>query len=140
MIGQLEYESTYYWRINAWNEAGNGPWSAVNSFKIPKYVSVNEDKSQSFDSKISPLRDAASLKDAEIKKLIASIKKIIAQAIELGGSSISDYVNAKGDLGYFQNSHKVYAREKQNCLLCKNLIKKIKQNGRSSFYCPQCQH
>lgn len=93
-----------------------------------------------FDSKISPLRDAASLKDAEIKKLIASIKSIIAQAIELGGSSISDYVNAKGDLGYFQNSHKVYAREKQNCLLCKNLIQKIKQNGRSSFYCPQCQH
>ncbi len=92
-----------------------------------------------FDSKILPTREAASLKDGEIKKLIASIKKIIAQAIEMGGSSISDYVNAKGDLGYFQNSHKVYGREGQNCLLCKNLIKKIVLNGRSSFYCTQCQ-
>lgn len=92
-----------------------------------------------FDSKISPLREALSLTDSEIKKLITSIKKIIQQAIELGGSSISDYINANGDLGYFQNSHKVYGREGQNCLLCKSLIKKIKQSGRSSFYCPQCQ-
>lgn len=92
-----------------------------------------------FDSGISPLRQAASLTTNEIKKLIASIKKIIAKAIEAGGSSISDYVNAQGDLGYFQNSHRVYGREKQNCLLCKNLIKKIRQNGRSSFFCPQCQ-
>jgi formamidopyrimidine-DNA glycosylase len=92
-----------------------------------------------FDAKILPTRQASSLKAAEIKKLITSIKKIIAQAIKMGGSSISDYVNAKGDLGYFQNSHKVYGRQGQNCLLCKNLIKKIVLNGRSSFYCPQCQ-
>jgi formamidopyrimidine-DNA glycosylase len=100
-----------------------------------------------FDSKISPLRDANSLSDAELKKLISSIKKIIANAIELGGSSINDYVDAKGDLGNFQNSFKVYGRENKkscansegNCLLCKNLIRKIKQNGRSSFYCAQCQ-
>ncbi len=112
-----------------------------------------------FDSKISPLRDANSLSDTELKKLISSIKKIIAKAIELGGSSINDYVDAKGDLGNFQNSFKVYGRENKkscvtsdensnknsnknsggNCLLCKNLIRKIKQNGRSSFYCPQCQ-
>ncbi len=100
-----------------------------------------------FDSKISPLRDANSLSDAELKKLISSIKKIIAKAIELGGSSINDYVDAKGDLGNFQNNFKVYGRENKkscatsegNCLLCKNLIRKIKQNGRSSFYCAQCQ-
>jgi formamidopyrimidine-DNA glycosylase len=100
-----------------------------------------------FDSKISPLRDANSLSDAELKKLISSIKKIIAEAIELGGSSINDYVDAKGDLGNFQNNFKVYGRENKkscatsegNCLLCKNLIRKIKQNGRSSFYCAQCQ-
>lgn len=92
-----------------------------------------------FDSKISPLRSANSLKDLELKKLISSIKKIIKQAIDLGGSSISDYVTASGNLGNFQNSFKVYGREKLNCLLCKNLIKKIKQNGRSSFYCQHCQ-
>lgn len=92
-----------------------------------------------FDSGILPLRNACDLKDSEIKKLISSIKKIIKKAIDLGGSSISDYVSAKGDLGNFQNSFKVYGREKQNCLHCKNLIQRIVQNGRSSFYCPTCQ-
>ncbi len=92
-----------------------------------------------FDSKISPLRSSKSLTNSEIIKLISSIKKILQRAIKLGGSSISDYVNAKGNLGNFQNDFTVYGREKENCLLCKNLIKKIKQNGRSSFYCHQCQ-
>ena len=93
-----------------------------------------------FDSAISPLRDSSSLKDSELKKLISSIKKIIQKAIDLGGSSISDYVDAKGDLGNFQNNFKVYGRNEENCLLCKkNLIRKIKQNGRSSFYCEHCQ-
>lgn len=92
-----------------------------------------------FDSGISPLRAASSLKESEIKKMVSSIKKIIKKAIDLGGSSISDYVTASGNLGNFQSTFKVYGREKLNCLLCKNLIKKIKQNGRSSFYCPNCQ-
>ncbi len=92
-----------------------------------------------FDSAISPLRLAKSLSDAEIKKLISSIKKIIKKAIELGGSSISDYVDAKGDLGYFQNNFKTYGRGGENCLHCKNEIKRIVQNGRSSFYCGKCQ-
>ncbi len=92
-----------------------------------------------FDSGISPLRDANSLKDSEIKKLISSIKKIIKNAIDLGGSSISDYVTANGDLGNFQNTFKTYGREKLNCLQCSDSITKIKQNGRSSFYCPKCQ-
>lgn len=91
------------------------------------------------NSKISPLREACSLKDTEIKKLITSIKTIISKAIELGGSSINDYVDAKGDLGNFQNTFKVYGRENEKCLLCNNLIRKIKQNGRSSFYCDHCQ-
>ncbi len=92
-----------------------------------------------FDSKISPTRQASSIKDSELKKLIASIKKIIQNAIDLGGSSISDYVTASGDLGNFQNTFKVYGRDKLQCLSCKNLIQKIKQNGRSSFYCSTCQ-
>lgn len=92
-----------------------------------------------FDSGISPLRAASSLKDSELKKLISSIKKIIKHAIDLGGSSISDYVTASGDLGNFQNTFKVYGRAKLNCLHCKTLIEKVTQNGRSSFYCPDCQ-
>ncbi len=92
-----------------------------------------------FDSKISPLRQASSLNKTEIKNLISSIKKTIANAIELGGSSINDYVNSEGNLGNFQNSFKVYGRDHKKCLLCKNLIRKIQQNGRSSFFCKKCQ-
>jgi formamidopyrimidine-DNA glycosylase len=92
-----------------------------------------------FDSGISPLREASSLKESELKKLISSIKKIIKKAIDLGGSSISDYVDSKGELGNFQNTFKVYGRADEKCLLCKNLIRKIVQNGRSSFFCDKCQ-
>jgi len=92
-----------------------------------------------FDSGISPLRNACDLTDLQIKKLISSIKKIIAKAIELGGSSISDYVDAKGELGNFQNSFKLYGRGGENCLHCKKIVQRIVQNGRSSFYCPTCQ-
>lgn len=93
-----------------------------------------------FDARISPLREASKLKDEEIKKLIFSIKRKIKEAIELGGSSINDYVKSNGELGNFQNTFKVYGRSEEKCLLCKNnLIKKIVQNGRSSFHCSKCQ-
>lgn len=92
-----------------------------------------------FDSKISPIREANSLTKNEIKNLVSSIKKTISKAIELGGSSINDYVNSEGSLGNFQNSFQVYGRDREKCLLCNNLIRKIRQNGRSSFYCDECQ-
>lgn len=93
-----------------------------------------------FESEISPLRNACDLSKKEIEKLLAAIKKIIAKAIELGGSSISDYVDSKGDFGSFQNSFRTYGREGQKCLRCaKSLIKRLKQNGRSTFFCASCQ-
>jgi len=92
-----------------------------------------------FDSGISPLRDASSLNKNELKKLISSIKKILDHAIKLGGSSISDYVNSQGALGNFQNTFKVYGRAKEKCAGCKNLIQRVVQAGRSSFYCDKCQ-
>jgi formamidopyrimidine-DNA glycosylase len=92
-----------------------------------------------FNSGISPLREASSLKENEIKKLVSSIKKILKKAIDLGGSSISDYVTASGNLGNFQNNFCVYGRANKKCPHCQNLIKKIMQNGRSSFYCSICQ-
>lgn len=92
-----------------------------------------------FDSGISPLRDANSLKNSEIKKLINSIKKILNKAIKLGGSSINDYVNAEGKNGGFQDNFKIYGKINEKCLICKNLIRRIVQNGRSSFFCQKCQ-
>jgi formamidopyrimidine-DNA glycosylase len=92
-----------------------------------------------FDAKISPLRVANSLTKNECKKLVESIKKILTQAIENRGSSISDFVNTKGHLGNFQNFHLVYDREDKSCKTCDGLIKRIVQNARSSFYCLRCQ-
>jgi len=96
-----------------------------------------------FEARILPYRTANSLTDAELKKLIAAIKTIIKKAIKLGGSSISDYVKASGDMGKFQNSFKVYGRAdkktSQKCLICNNEITRIVQNGRSTFYCNKCQ-
>ena len=92
-----------------------------------------------FDAGISPLRPANSLNKMEVSKLVHSIKKIIANAIKMGGSSISDYQNTKGELGFFQNLHKVYGRDNQKCFECDCNIKRIVQNQRSSFFCKICQ-
>jgi len=96
-----------------------------------------------FDAKISPLKAAKELSKTEITRLISSAKTIIQSAIDQGGSSISDYVKASGEMGNFQNTFKVYGRgDKKNpekCLICKDNIKKIVQNGRSTFYCSNCQ-
>ncbi|HXF13292.1 MAG TPA: zinc finger domain-containing protein, partial [Terriglobales bacterium] len=88
---------------------------------------------------VRPRRRASSLTRDELKRLHASLKKVLNQAIRLGGSSISDYVDADGEEGFFQLKHRVYGREGKPCLVCKTPIKRIVIAGRSSHYCPQCQ-
>jgi formamidopyrimidine-DNA glycosylase len=63
----------------------------------------------------------------------------LAEAIAAGGSSVSDYVDASGDEGFFQLQHRVYQREGEPCLVCQTPIKRIVLGGRSSHYCPSCQ-
>ncbi len=92
-----------------------------------------------FAAKISPLRAANSLSKQEISNLIATIRYTLKNAIESGGSSINDYVDANGNIGNFQNNFKIYGLDKTNCLECNSLVERIVQNGRSSFYCKQCQ-
>jgi len=92
-----------------------------------------------FESKISPIRNASSLNINEVKKLVLAIKKILRKAIKEGGSSISDYVNSEGNRGNFQNNFKTYGQIEKKCLHCKTIITKIVLNGRSSFYCKNCQ-
>ncbi len=92
-----------------------------------------------FESAISPLRSASSLTDSEIKKLTLAIKNILKKAIVHGGSSINDYVDANGSSGSFQDTFKVYGKNNKKCLHCNEIITKIVQNGRSTFYCKNCQ-
>ena len=92
-----------------------------------------------FRAGIRPRRRAASISREQLRKLSLSVKEVLQEAIALGGSSISDYVDANGDEGFFQLQHRVYGREGEPCLVCKTPIKRVVIAGRSSHYCPKCQ-
>ena len=92
-----------------------------------------------FRAGIRSRRRAASLTRYELKRLHSSLKRVLKEAIRLGGSSISDYVDSSGEEGFFQLKHRVYGREGEPCLVCKTPIKRIVIAGRSSHYCPHCQ-
>jgi formamidopyrimidine-DNA glycosylase len=92
-----------------------------------------------FRAGIRPRRRAATIKREELVKLHSSIKEVLQEAIALGGSSISDYVDADGEEGFFQLQHRAYGREGEPCLVCKTPIKRVVIAGRSSHYCPKCQ-
>src|SRR6202035_3873056 len=92
-----------------------------------------------FRAGIRPRRRASTVTRDQLAKLLASVKEVLQEAIALGGSSISDYVDADGEEGFFQLQHRVYGREGEPCLICKTPIKRIVIAGRSSHYCPLCQ-
>jgi len=88
---------------------------------------------------IRPRRQAARLTRSELEHLRLSLVDVLKRAIELGGSSVSDYVDAEGVAGFFQLEHRVYAREGQPCRVCGTPIRKIVVGGRGTHFCPQCQ-
>ncbi|MGH1576815.1 bifunctional DNA-formamidopyrimidine glycosylase/DNA-(apurinic or apyrimidinic site) lyase [Planktotalea sp.] len=90
---------------------------------------------------ISPLRTAAQLSKPRRAALVPIIRQVLSDAIEAGGSSLKDFRQADGDLGYFQHSFDVYGREGDACRTqeCTGLIKRAVQSGRSTFYCAKCQ-
>jgi formamidopyrimidine-DNA glycosylase len=92
-----------------------------------------------FRAGIRPRRRAASLTRDRLRKLHAAVQEVLREAIELGGSSVSDYVNADGEEGFFQLQHRVYGREGEPCLVCGTPIKRGVIAGRSSHYCSHCQ-
>jgi formamidopyrimidine-DNA glycosylase len=92
-----------------------------------------------FRAGIRPRRRAANITREQFAKLHAALKEVLREAIKLGGSSVSDYVNADGEEGFFQLRHRVYGRESEPCLVCKTPIKRVVIAGRSSHYCPKCQ-
>ena len=92
-----------------------------------------------FRAGIRPRRRAASLTRKELSLLYAAVQEVLKEAISAGGSSISNYVDADGEEGFFQLQHRVYGRENEPCLVCKTPIKRVVIGGRSSHYCPKCQ-
>jgi formamidopyrimidine-DNA glycosylase len=92
-----------------------------------------------FKAKIHPETISNRVNLVDSCRLIEAIKLILSKAINAGGSSLKDFVNSQGVIGYFQNQFSVYARDGELCNNCSAVIKKIKQGNRSSFFCPKCQ-
>ncbi|MHB1022571.1 MAG: DNA-formamidopyrimidine glycosylase [Acidobacteriaceae bacterium] len=93
-----------------------------------------------FHAGIRPRRQAGRLRREELTRLHAVLQKVLRNAIRLGGSSVSDYVDADGVRGFFQLEHRVYMRTGEPCLVCSTPIRRILLAGRGTHYCPQCQH
>ena len=90
-----------------------------------------------FDAKISPLEIGKDLNVMSCNQIILSTQIILKKAINAGGSTLRDYVSTDGTLGNFQNEFRVYNKEGQK--INNKLIRKIKQYGRSTYYCPEIQ-
>ncbi len=92
-----------------------------------------------FRAGIRPSRQAARLTRVESQRLREALRTVLRHAIELGGSSVSDYVDADGVRGFFQLEHRVYMRGGQPCLVCGTPIRRTVLAGRGTHYCPKCQ-
>jgi formamidopyrimidine-DNA glycosylase len=92
-----------------------------------------------FRAGIRPRRQAGRLTRAELLRLRKELIAVLKNAIRLGGSSVSDYVDADGVRGFFQLEHKVYGRAGEQCRDCGSALKKIVVGGRTTVYCPVCQ-
>ncbi|HHB81682.1 MAG TPA: bifunctional DNA-formamidopyrimidine glycosylase/DNA-(apurinic or apyrimidinic site) lyase [Aliiroseovarius sp.] len=94
-----------------------------------------------FRAGLNPKRQAGRIAAERIGALVPVIREVLEEAIDAGGSSLKDYRQTDGELGYFQHAFKVYGREGAPCVKpdCSAEIRRIIQGGRSTFYCPQCQ-
>ncbi len=92
-----------------------------------------------FQAAIRPRRRTNRLTAAELERLRLALRQILQHAIRLGGSSVSDYVDAAGERGFFQLEHCVYQRTGEPCRRCQTPIRRIELAGRGTHYCPKCQ-
>ena len=92
-----------------------------------------------FKSRINPLKKGNELNKKELNNIIKYTKEILEEAIKEGGTTIKSYESSRGVHGKFQNNLLVHNHENDECKVCKSIIKKIKVNGRGTYYCPSCQ-
>jgi formamidopyrimidine-DNA glycosylase len=94
-----------------------------------------------YRARLSPLREAGGLSGRELRALAKAIREVLEAAIEAGGSTLRDHRQTDGTLGYFQHAFEVYDREGAACrhARCGGMITRIVQNGRSTFWCGECQ-
>ena len=93
-----------------------------------------------FRAGISPLRAANRISRARYGLLVPAIRETLSEAIAAGGTTIRDYMHSDGSSGWFQIQVAVYGRDGQPCIRCDGVVRQVRQAGRSTFYCPGCQH
>lgn len=92
-----------------------------------------------FNVGIHPLLPAKALSKTQVEKLVIEIKRILSEAITLGGTTLKDFSNAMGENGYFQQTLLAYGRAGELCVNCETLLENIKIAQRASVFCPECQ-
>lgn len=93
-----------------------------------------------FRAGIAPRRAARRLTRIEARMLVTAIKEVLAEAIDIGGTTLRDYVNPEGVPGYFRQKLFVYERKGEPCRLCREPVKQFTQGQRSTYWCATCQH
>lgn len=92
-----------------------------------------------FMAGIPPKKEAAKVSRPRLLKLVQAIREVLAASIEMGGTTLRDFLNEKGEPGYFYQTLRVYDREGEPCRVCGTEVKRIVMSNRSTFYCPACQ-
>ena len=92
-----------------------------------------------FRAGVDPRKAAGKVSRPALARLVPAIKEVLAEAIAAGGSSLRDFADPDGQLGYFSKHFDVYDREGQPCTRCGAAVKRLAQGGRSTWYCPKCQ-
>ena len=92
-----------------------------------------------FNLGIHPAQPASSLSMSQVEKMVLEIKRILKQAIDLGGSTLRDYSNAMGENGYFQQTLLAYGRAGEMCINCETTLQNLKLGQRASVFRPECQ-
>ena len=89
---------------------------------------------------IRPTQRAGNLSLPACEVLAGAIKQVLASAIQMGGTTLRDYVGSNGETGYFKQSLNVYGREGEACNLCDTALVSLRLGQRATVYCPKCQH
>lgn len=92
-----------------------------------------------FMAGIHPDKAAGKVSRPRLTRLVAAIREVLAASIEMGGTTLRDFVNEKGEPGYFKQTLRVYDRAGEPCLACGGKVKRVVMGNRSTFYCPKCQ-
>jgi formamidopyrimidine-DNA glycosylase len=93
-----------------------------------------------FHAGIRPTTRANRVSLARYERLLVAVRETLSEAIAKGGSTLRDYVDSRGEPGYFQLEYRVYGREGLPCRVCRTAIKSVRLGGRATTYCPRCQH